>query len=226
MTSAGTVHQDLPASVPDDPSHSQPTRHNEKLTLITVLPDDDASQRKSESSGDPKQTVRESEEIEKLRRELSESRSQIAELQNRLEAQSNDSKGLRDVFDTADNSSDSDVIRVCQRLNAELQQETTYMSEYLVQNFEFRNSTTNQTKDQMSAVRRTSEHVGLRLAKSLSTQNTNELIPLLLQFAFQAYLASTFSSVASSWTLSEPKVNEFIFEMYERLRSVGEELSI
>ena len=152
-------------------------------------------------------------------------RSQIAELQKRCETQSRDLEGSGSFFNAADKSSDSDIIRACQRLNAELQQETTYMADCLVEELGFRNSTTDPTEQQISVLKRASDHIGLRLAQSLSAPHTPDYIPLLLQTASQAYLASALSSAASSWTFSEPRVNEFIYEMYDKLRSVGEELS-
>ena len=163
-------------------------------------------------------------EIERLRRELSESRSQVAELQKRCEAQSKDLEGSNNFFNAADKSSDSDIIRACQRLNAELQQNTMYIVDWLVENLEFQDVATNSTKGRVSAVHKVSDHIGRILAESLATPDTRESIPMLLQVAFQAYLTSALSTAASSWTF-EPGYNAFIYGIYQRLRNVGEESS-
>ena len=163
-------------------------------------------------------------EIEKLRRDLSESRSQVAELQKRCEALSKDLEGSNNFFNAADKSSDSDIIRACQRLNAELQQNTMYMVDCLVENLEFQDVATNSTKEQVSAVDKVSDRIGRILVKSLATPDPRKSIPMLLQAAFQAYLTSALSTAASSWTF-EPGHNAFIYGIYQRLCSVGEELN-
>ena len=173
---------------------------------------------------DAQQTTRESEEIEKLRRDLSESHSQIAELRKHCEALSRDLEGSNNFLNTADKSSDTDVIQAVQRLNAEVQQNTSYMAECLAEDFEFENVTTNPTQEQISAVQRASDHIGRILAGSLGT-NRPEDIPMLLQIALQGYLASALCQVASSWSY-EPGYNSFIHGIYQRLRRVGEKLNV
>ena len=173
---------------------------------------------------DAKDAEQASREIQKLRRDLSESHSQIAELRNRCEAQSRDLEGSDGFLNTADKSSDSDVIRALQRLNAEVQQHTSYMADCLAEYFEFENVTTNPTQEQISAVQRTSDHIGRILAESLGT-NKPEDIPMLLQIALQTYLASALCQTASSWAF-EPGYNSFIHGIYQRLRRVGEKLNV
>ena len=215
-----TIQLVLPTSVHDELPHLQTTQLEEKDTPTTILPQ---AQRKSADAKDAEQTARESEVIEKLRRDLSESHSQIAELQKRCETQSSGLEGSNGFLNTADKSSDSDVIRALQKLNAELQQNTSYMAECLAEDFEFQNVTTN-PKEQISAEQRVSEHIGRILAKSLGT-NKPEDIPMLLQIALQAYLASRLCQVASSWDF-EPGYHAFIHGIYQRLRGVGEKPNV
>jgi hypothetical protein len=221
---ASTIQPALPTSIRDELPHPQTTQREEKDTPTTVLPHAESNQWKSADAKDAEQTARESEEIEKLRRDLSKSHSQIAELRRRCEAQSSDPEGSNGFLNTADKSSDSDVIRALQRLNAELQQNTSYMAECLAEDFEFKNVTTNPTKEQISAVQRTSDHMGRILAKSLGTNKPDD-IPMLLQIALQAYLASALCQAASSWAF-EPGHNAFIHGIYQRLRRVGEKLNV
>ena len=207
----------FPSSVHDEPPHE------EKDVSRTVLPYPETNQWKS-ADVDAERTARESEEIEKLRHDLSESHDKIAELRQRCEAQSRDLEGSNSFLDTADKSSDTDVIRALGRLNAEIQQNTSYMAECLAEDFEFENATTNQTQEQISAVQRASDHIGRILAESLGT-NKPEDIPMWLQIALQGYLASALCQAASSWTF-EPGYNSFIYGIYQRLRRVGEKQNV
>jgi hypothetical protein len=211
----------LRSSVHDEHPHSQTMPREEKDTPTTVLFYAEGNQRKSADAKDAQQAAR---EIEKLRRDLSQSHSQIAELQKRCEAQSRDLEGSNSFLNTADKSSDSDVIRALQRLNAEVQQTTLYMADCLAEDFEFKKMTTNPTQEQISAVQRASNHIGHILGKSLGT-NKPEDLPMLLQIALQAYLASALCQAASSWAF-EPGYNTFIHGIYQRLRRAGEKLIV
>ena len=136
--------------------------------------------------------------------------------------QSRGLEGSNNLFSAADKSSDSDTIRVCQRLNAGLQQNATYIADCFL-DFRFRTSTMDLTDERTAAVERASSRIGKDLTVSLSMLNA-EYIPLLLQIAFQAYLASALFAAASSWR-SEPGHHAFIYGIYDKLRNVGEVLS-
>ena len=226
------VAQQRPPPMEDDVQLSDVIHHEEPEATIQSP---DGKQEISEAKGkmpdvgsmdakEAEQTAKESEEIEKLRRELSESHSQIAELRNRCEAQSEDLEGSNSFLNTANKSSDTDVIQVLQRLNAEVQQHTSCIADCLAEYFEFQNVTTNPTQEQISAVQRASPHIGRILAESLGTTNPKD-IPMLLQIAFQAYLVSALGQVASSWAF-EPGYNAFIHGIYQRLRTAGEKLNV
>ncbi|KAI9569171.1 hypothetical protein HD554DRAFT_2020913 [Boletus coccyginus] len=92
------------------------------------------------------------------------------------------------------------------------------MADCLAEDFEFKNVSTNATKEQTTAVQRASGTIGQVLVKSLGTK-TPENIPMLLQIAFQAYLASALGQTASSWVF-EPGHNAFINSIYQSLRGV------
>lgn len=210
----------VPSLAHEHPRHSetvQPTKKEDPTAVVHA----EGSQLKSADTEDAAQTGRQSEEIKKLRQDLSHSHSQIAELQKRCEAQSRDLESSNNFLNTADKSSDSDIIQALQRLNAEVQQNTTYMADCLADGFEFTNVTTGPTQEQILAVQRASGHLGLVLVKFLETK-TPEDIPMSLQIAFQAYLASVLCDTASSWAF-EPGQNAFMSGIYQRLRRVGEE---
>ena len=215
-----SVHDELPDSFPD----SQTTQRKEEHTPTSVLFYAESNQRKSAHAEDAEQTATEAEENEKLRRDLSESHSQMAELRKRCETQSRDLEGSNGFLDIADRSSETDVIRALQNLNAEMEQNASYMADCLVEDFEFKNVSSNPTEEQITAVQRASDHIGRILAKSLGT-NKPEDIPVMLRTALQAYLASALCQATSSWSF-EPGYNSFIHGIYQRLRRVGEKLNV
>ena len=215
----------LPTSVHDELPPSQTTQREENDIPTTILPCAESNHRKAADAKDAEQTARVSEEIEKLRRDLSESHSQIAELRKRCEAQSSDLEGSNSFLNTADKSSEMDIIRALQRLNAEAEQNTSYMADCLVEDFEFKDVTMNPRKEpEMSAVYRASDHIGRILAKSLGTNKPEDIMgPMLLQTALQAYLVSVLCQFVTSWDF-EPGHNAFIHDIYQTLRRTGEKL--
>ena len=220
---ASTAELAFPSSVHDEPPYSQTTQHEEKDTPATVLPYTENNKRNSADAKDAVQTARESEESEKLLRNPSESHSEVTH-RMRCEAQSRALDGSNCFINITDKSSESDVIMALRRLNAELQQNVCYMADCLAEDFEFKNVTTNPTKEWISAVQRASDYIGRILAESLG-KNKPEDIPMLLQITLQAYLASTLCQAVSCWDF-EPGCNAFIRGIYQRLRRVGEKLNV
>lgn len=161
-------------------------------------------------------------EVERLRRELSVSLSRIAELEKRCEAQSKDLEVSNGFLNLADKSSDSDIIRALQRLNAEIQQNATYMADSLAQDFEFEDAATDMTKERTSLVQRVSGHIGPVLTDALGSSPQDAL--MFLQIALQAYLAAVLGQTASAWA-SDSVHNLFIDGIYQTLRGAGEQLN-
>ena len=220
---ASTAELAFPSSVHDEPPHSQTTQHEEKDTPATVLPYAENNKRNSADAKDAVQTARESEESEKHLRNPSESHSEVTH-RMRCEAQSRALDGSNCFVNIADKSSESDVILALRRLNAELQQNACHMADCLAEDFEFKNVTTNPTKEQIAAVQRASGRIGRILAESLG-KNKPEDTPMLLQITLQAYLASALCLVISSWDY-DPGVHAFIYGIYQRLRRVGEKQNV
>ena len=223
IVTVSTIELASPSSVHHKPPHSQTTQHEEKDTPATVLPYAENNKRNSADAKDAVQAARESEEIEKLLRNPSESHSEVTD-RMRCEAQSRALDGSNCFVNIADKSSESDIILALRRLNTELQQNACYMADCLAEDFEFKNVTTNPTKEQIAAVQRASGRIGRILAESLGN-NKPEDIPMLLQITLQAYLASALHQAVSFWTF-EPCYNEFIWGIYQRLRRVGEKLNV
>ena len=89
--------------------------------------------------------------------------------------------------------SEENISEDLKTLNGKLQVTGTYMADCLVQGFEFENP----TKERVDAVQRVSNCVGSVLGTSLGTGAPKDM-PMLLQIAFQACLASALYRIASA----------------------------
>ena len=156
--------------------------------------------------------------IANLQQDLSTSVSQNAQLQRRNESLARDLEGARLFLNTADKFSDSEVIQILQKLNAELQHTSTSMAECVVNLFELDAVTSD--PEQQIMVDNATESIGSTLVQSLRTARRDDSIEMYLQIAFQAYLTSHLCRIVSSWTLDEGR-SEFVNELYERLRESG-----
>ena len=205
----------VPSSIRNEHSHSR--REGEQVSTTEL--DADNNGWKSVDTVVAGQTSTGPTEIERLQRDLSVALSRIAELQKRYEAQSKDLEVSNSFFNIADKSSDSDIIRALQRLNAEVQQNATYMADSLVQDFEFKSMATDTTEKWTSLVRRVSGHIGLVLANAL--RSSPQEVLLFLQIALQVHLVTVLGQIASAWALDAGH-NSFIDGIYQTLRGVGE----
>ncbi|KAF8552289.1 hypothetical protein OG21DRAFT_1486320 [Imleria badia] len=147
-----------------------------------------------------------SETIE-IQRRSEELKFALAERQSQLDV-------VQRFVTTADKYADDMIIQVLRRLNAEVQQNTTFMADCILQDFQPR--TAQLAKEQRSAVQRVSESIGRPLAACLERKNRDD-VALYLQIIFQAYLTYYLHSILSSWTIKRER-SEFINEIYERLQ--------
>ncbi|KAI9569156.1 hypothetical protein HD554DRAFT_2093559 [Boletus coccyginus] len=153
--------------------------------------------------------------IANLEQDLSTSVSQNSELQHRNESLARDLEGARLFLNTADKFSDSEVIQILQKLNAELQHTSTSMAEHVVSVFKLDAVTSD--PEQQIMVDKATESIGSTLVQFLRTTRRDDFIEMHLQIAFQAYLTSYLCRIVSSWTLDEGR-SAFINVLYERLR--------
>lgn len=158
--------------------------------------------------------------IANLQQDLSTSVSQNSELQRRNESLARDLEGARLFLNTADKFSDSEVIQILQKLNAELQHTSTSMAERVVSVFELDAVTSD--PEQQIMVDKATESIGSTLVQFLRTARRDDFIEMHLQIAFQAYLTSYLCWIVSSWTLDEGR-SAFINVLYERLRETGKD---
>ena len=150
-------------------------------------------------------------EIERRYGEQSrELKAALAEHQSKLD-------GVQRFVATADVYSDTIIILMLQKLNAEVQQNAVFIAECILDSLQPLPKTV--TEEQTSATQRVSEYIGQTLADRLRGAESDELA-LWLSIAFQAYLTCHLSSIISSWTI-EKGHNDFINSVYERLRTLG-----
>jgi len=107
------------------------------------------------------------------------------------------------------------IIQMLQKLNAEVQQNTTFMADCILEEG-LGPRATKLTKEQNSAAQRVSQSIGQILTGCLGSKEPND-VALYLPIAFQAYLTYHLRSVISSWTVKKDR-DEFINEIYERLQ--------
>lgn len=161
-------------------------------------------------------------EIEQLQRELFTSASQNAELQRQIENLSKDLESARSFPTTADTYSDSEVIQMLQRLNAELQHISTVMADRVLSAFKLEHDFATFDPERQVMVNRVSESVGSTLVQSFRAVQPDDL-PMYLQIAFQAHLAHHLCWIVSFWTLDQGH-SSFIEQIYQRLRDKGRRL--
>lgn len=159
--------------------------------------------------------------------------SQTIEIQRRYEEQSRELETVlaerqsqldtaqHFVVTTADTHADATIIQMLQKLNAEVQQNTTFMAEYMLEGFRVRGRGTRLTEEQVSAMQRVSESIGQTLVGCLGRKERDN-VALYLPIAFQAYLTYHLCGIISSWTI-EKGYNKLIDEAYQRLQKSGEQ---
>ena len=118
---------------------------------------------------------------------------------------------------TADVYADTMIIQMLQKLNAEVQQNTTYIAECILGNLQ--SPPMISAEGANLATERVSERIGETLVDRLRCEDLDEL-DLYLPIAFQAYLACHLCGIISSWTI-EKGHSDLINEIYQRLQDDG-----
>lgn len=136
-----------------------------------------------------------------------------------LEQRTSELQGVQKFLTTADTYSGSEVVNMLRKLNEEVQQSTTFMAEWAVENFVL------ETTPSIEQTR-TLESLGMRFMQQLGTRKHKDN-PILLEMAFRAYLIYELYWVASPWSIGqeEQSHNLYIDAIYERMREAGEVLS-
>ncbi|KAG9313674.1 hypothetical protein JVU11DRAFT_6019 [Chiua virens] len=155
------------------------------------------------------------EDIENLRQDLSIATSQNVELQHQYGTLSRELEGARLFLNTADTFSDSEVIQMLQKLNAELQHTSTFMADHITSVLTL--DALESMPRQQSVLDGATETIGSHLVQLLQTARRDDL-PLYLQIAFQTHLTRHLCWIISSWTFGKD-CNAFVDGIYQRLRT-------
>ncbi|KAF8552725.1 hypothetical protein OG21DRAFT_1415584 [Imleria badia] len=134
-------------------------------------------------------------------------------LKSTLEQRTSELQGVQKFLTTADTFSGSEVVNTLRKLNEEVQQITTFMAEWAVENFVL------ETPPASIEQNRTTESLGMRFIQLLGTKKHNDN-PTLMEIAFRAYLIYELYLVASPWGIGqeEQSHNEYIDAIYQRIR--------
>lgn len=156
-----------------------------------------------------------------ISKELSAARKQLAQMKQRHDEQSralkNQLESVQRFVTTADVYADTMIIQMLQKLNAEVQQNTTYIAECILGNLQ--SPPMISAEGANLATERVSERIGETLVDRLRCEDLDEL-DLYLPIAFQAYLACHLCGIISSWTI-EKGHSDLINEIYQRLQDDG-----
>ena len=146
---------------------------------------------------------------------------QSKELESALAERQSQLDGVQRFVTTADKYADEMITQILHKLNAEVQQSTTFMAEYMLE--DFRPRAAKLTKEQISAVQRVSESIGQILAGCLGRKERDD-VALYLPIALQAYITYHLHWLISSWTV-ERGYNDLINKTYEQLQKSGKKSS-
>ena len=133
-----------------------------------------------------------------------------------LESSQSQLRAVQRFIATADVHGDEAIIHVLKKLNAEIQQNTTFMAEDIAEQFK---QTTSTREVVEKAKERASRSIGHTLADYLANMGPDEMA-LYLSIAFQACFSCSLCQIISSWTIEEVQ-NDFIDKIYEQLREAG-----
>ena len=155
--------------------------------------------------------------IEKLQREGTDKTHELARAHSNLEQLQHRLNGVQRFVTTADTHADTVIVQMLRKLNAEVQQNTSFIAECILDDFQPPLKTL--TKEQTPTTKRVSESIGETLADCLRREDPDELA-LYLPIAFQAYLAYHLCGIISSWTI-EKGHSDLINAIYQRLQEEG-----
>ena len=140
-----------------------------------------------------------------------------------LDQRTSELQGVQRFLTTADTFSGSEVVNMLRKLNEEVQQSTTFMTEWVIENFVFETPRTDKAAAQSIERTRASEALGMKFMQLLGTKKHKDS-PILLEMAFRAYLIYELYWVASQWSIVEEEQSHKVYVdgIYQRIREAGE----
>ncbi|KAG6331425.1 hypothetical protein ID866_7666 [Astraeus odoratus] len=156
-------------------------------------------------------------DLKAARDESSALRKEYAQMTALLDDRTSELKGAQSFLTTADTFSGTEVLNTLQKLNAEVLQNTAFMSESMIETF-MSGKANPKTEEQTASAKRASGIVGRAMVHFLSTKKHKD-DPILVQIAFQAYFSYVLQWIARAWIIGgDENQNRFIDGIYERVR--------
>jgi hypothetical protein len=140
-----------------------------------------------------------------------------------LDQRTSELQGVQRFLTTADTYSGSEVVNTLQKLNEEVQQSTTFMTEWAIENFAIETPRMDKAATQSIERTRASETLGLKFMQLLGTKKHKDN-PIFVEMAFRAYLIYELYWVASQWSIGEEEQSHKVYVdgIYQRIREASE----
>jgi len=133
-----------------------------------------------------------------------------------LDQRTSELQGVQRFLTTADTFSGSEVVNTLRKLNEEVQQSTTFMTEWAIENFVFETPRADKASIERT---RASETLGMKFMQLLGTKKHKDN-PILMEIAFRGYLIYELHHVASQWITGEEERSHKVYVdgIYQRIR--------
>ena len=160
-------------------------------------------------------------DLKAARDESSSLRKEYTQIMALLDDRTSELKGAQSFLTTADSFSGTEVLSTLQRLNAEVLQNTAFMAEFMIEAF-ISEKTASKTEEQVAGAKRASGVIGRSIAHFLGAKKHDD-DPILVQIAFQAYMAYVLQWISRAWMIGGDEAqNRFVDSIYEKVRDSGE----
>ena len=197
-------------------------QHEEQTKkLNSVRRERDAAREQKQKAEDDYAALRQKYEVQK--NEINVLNGRCHSLKATLDQRTSELQGVQRFLTTADTFSGSEVVNMLRKLNEEVQQSTTFMTEWAIENFVFETPRTDKAAAQSIERTRASEALGMKFMQLLGTKKHKDS-PILLEMAFRAYLIYELYWVASQWSIVEEEQSHKVYVdgIYQRIREAGE----
>jgi hypothetical protein len=158
-------------------------------------------------------------ELKQLRNELAHARMEQSQTDELLHTRTLELQGAEIFLTKADSLSGAEVIETVSKLNTEIFQAAAHMAD----SFPFdRQPGTVTPEVELKSIREwASSKFGEALVHSLE-KTKHEEDPFLMQIAFQTAIALCSQILAHSWYLYDPKMSQFLSQIYESAQITGD----
>ncbi|EIW80669.1 hypothetical protein CONPUDRAFT_82793 [Coniophora puteana RWD-64-598 SS2] len=222
-------------------------RHDDDQAYIATLVDEtktlerrlrdagDAAHAANDSAGAwQREAERQGQDAKALRDERAHTKKQFDQVLSLLDVRSAELKGAQSFLSIADAATGTQVMDALRRLNGEVMQVAAFLAEATLEKFEFAFGGTSKmlsgagdagsggtavsAEERTFATQRMGSILGAKMVEHLAGKNHGEE-PILLQIAFQAYLARVLEWVVGAWLVGDPTLNSFLDTLYSQVKT-------